>query len=817
MTNEQLFWELFNSPTENDVEKVLKKYNLLQSPTNWRPYGGNNNYFGVVDNQQSSPIPALIEKITNGIDAILMRLCQERGIDPRSESAPRSIEEAIQRFYPDHKNWDVSHARQKQAESLQIIADGPKGKTSLVIFDEGEGQLPENFEKTFLSLLQGNKNDIHFVQGKYNMGGAGAIVFCGKKRYQLICSRRFDNPELVGFTLVRRHPFTRDEENTHKSTWYEYLTLDGNIPSFTAGELELGLYNRKFNFGTVIKLYSYDLPAGSRSVISRDLNRSINEYLFNPALPIFTIDTPERYPKDFNLQRDLYGLKRRLEEDDSKYIDDYFSEEIIDDEIGHLRVTCYVFKPRVDGRSTKETGETIRKEFFKSNMSVLFSVNGQVHGHYTSEFITRSLKFSLLKDSLLIAVDCTNVRTGFRNELFMASRDRLKEGEESRRLRRKLTDLLSRGRLKDINKARKASITVESNDAEALVRELADNLPIQNELAALFQQTFNIDKHKGKSSEKTKNSKNKNTHEKPSFLPERYPTFFKVDIEPKKGEEYPMIGLPIGGEKTIRFSTDVEDHYFDRVQDPGEFQLVLLGLSSNENDDPSPVPLPNKPDTFLNVGTSSPQEGTIRVQMKSTGKLKVGDVLKFQASLSSPDKDLSEVFLVKITDPDKKRKEPKKKNEPDMKLGLPEPIMVYKDEKPKGEEPKGLTWNKFEEGTSIPMDHDVVVYPFIDDDGKLSRIYINMDSNALLSYRGKLTKGETIEVANKRYVSAVYFHTLFLYTITKNLKYGIVQQGTEKDDAPAEISDYISDLFKSFYAEFLLNFDTQELIASLEA
>jgi hypothetical protein len=31
-----------------------------------------------------------------------------------------------------------------------------------------------------------NKNEIHFVQGKYNMGGRGAIVFCGKKGYQLI-------------------------------------------------------------------------------------------------------------------------------------------------------------------------------------------------------------------------------------------------------------------------------------------------------------------------------------------------------------------------------------------------------------------------------------------------------------------------------------------------------------------------------------------------------------------------------------------------------------------------------------------------------
>ena len=61
----------------------------------------------MVENQQASPIPALIEKITNGIDAILMRRCLEEGTDPRSEEAPRSIESAVGRFFPENKNWDL--------------------------------------------------------------------------------------------------------------------------------------------------------------------------------------------------------------------------------------------------------------------------------------------------------------------------------------------------------------------------------------------------------------------------------------------------------------------------------------------------------------------------------------------------------------------------------------------------------------------------------------------------------------------------------------------------------------------------------------
>lgn len=142
----------------------------------------------------------------------------------------------------------------------------------LTIYDDGEGQHPENFEKTFLSLLQGNKNEIAFVQGKYNMGGTGAIVFCGEHRYQLIGSKRYDGAGEFGFTLIRRHPLSAEEKKTKKNTWYEYLKIDGKIPSFPITELDLGLAGRKFTTGTIIKLFDYQLPAGSsvlRNFISR--------------------------------------------------------------------------------------------------------------------------------------------------------------------------------------------------------------------------------------------------------------------------------------------------------------------------------------------------------------------------------------------------------------------------------------------------------------------------------------------------------------------------------------------------------------------
>src|SRR6266699_6344105 len=96
----EVFEALFGAATEEGVDQVLSTYALLAgSAANWHPLDANESNFGVIENQQSSPIAALIEKITNSIDAILMRRCYEAGIDPKSAAAPKSMEEAIQRFF----------------------------------------------------------------------------------------------------------------------------------------------------------------------------------------------------------------------------------------------------------------------------------------------------------------------------------------------------------------------------------------------------------------------------------------------------------------------------------------------------------------------------------------------------------------------------------------------------------------------------------------------------------------------------------------------------------------------------------------------
>ena len=89
-----LFSRLVAAGTEDEVQAILDAEGLDDSPDRWTPYGDNESFYGVVENQQAHPVPALVEKITNGIDAILEKKVREDGIDIKSSAAPGSVQEA---------------------------------------------------------------------------------------------------------------------------------------------------------------------------------------------------------------------------------------------------------------------------------------------------------------------------------------------------------------------------------------------------------------------------------------------------------------------------------------------------------------------------------------------------------------------------------------------------------------------------------------------------------------------------------------------------------------------------------------------------
>ena len=67
-----------------------------------------------------------------------------------------------------------------------------------------------------------------------------------------------------------------------------------------------------------------------------------------------------------------------------------------------------------------------------------------------------------------------------------------------------------------------------------------------------------------------------------------------------------------------------------------------------------------------------------------------------------------------------------------------------------------------------------------------------MDSHVLKSHKGhiKSITEEQIKLADKKYISSVYFHTLFLFAIAKSRNYSVKQGDSERD-----ITEFLKDVF----------------------
>ena len=114
MQHKKLLLELLECEFEDDAIVVLHKHGLFEEKNGkrWIPLGKMPNNQSVVHAQQSSAAAALVEKFTNGLDAILLRRCKADGIDPRSAAAPGNMSKAVQRWFGDLGEKSTSEIRQ---------------------------------------------------------------------------------------------------------------------------------------------------------------------------------------------------------------------------------------------------------------------------------------------------------------------------------------------------------------------------------------------------------------------------------------------------------------------------------------------------------------------------------------------------------------------------------------------------------------------------------------------------------------------------------------------------------------------------------
>ncbi|MGO8703839.1 MAG: hypothetical protein ACLQVA_08475 [Candidatus Brocadiia bacterium] len=552
----------------------------------------------IVNNQQQDASGALVEKVVNGLDAMLTKECFLKGTQPDSPEAPQTMASATELFFG-VRDGNLANLGSSEltrlAENIQIVVTGSKADPSYMIIDKGEGQTPARFAATFLSLTKSNKGRIPFVQGKFNCGGTGVLPFCGARSYQLLISRRCpslpSDPSvpgtkdathaLWGFTLIKKLPPSAGQYDTMV---YVYLAPNGQIPSFDAEDLSAlpevrsdaisqevdadddpgersskhetpRPYRVGLAYGTVIKLYNYRWK--TRSLATREVRFELERYLYRLSMPVRVTETRQGYRAHY-FATTIAGTSVTIAKDrDKGFLEDDFPAggEIQPAGVGALPISIALYRER-----TQETDKA--KDPKRLSKGLCFTINGQVHYATGPEFfVTRGLNYEYIKDTMHVVVDCTGLPQDIRDDLIMPSRDRLRQVPAFEAIRDSVVaDLKDRDALRAINDARRlrrVKDALTDDAAQSVLQSLLDKDPV---LASLF-----------KGGKGLRGPIMAGKPPAPAYKGKQPPTFFHF----ANGKTHVDKSFPIDRTCAVEIETDAINGYFEMPNplDRGELKI----------------------------------------------------------------------------------------------------------------------------------------------------------------------------------------------------------------------------------------------------
>ncbi|WP_423907538.1 hypothetical protein [Candidatus Spongiihabitans sp.] len=605
------------------VNEILKSRSEFSDDKNWKPYGGAEKNWDRVGVQTSEPVGALAELIINSIDAILMRKAKEKRLDLESEAVPQSMSEAVKLFFPEVQEGKLTllsqGQRTKLAEKSVLIGIQRKAKRdtcpNYTIVDFGEGQNHGDFEKTFLSLGEKNKDGIPFVQGRFNMGSTGSITFCTRAEirsgmYKLILSKRNldDSDGLWGWTLIR----VRSPHKGEDLPVVEYFCPNGEIACFEADEIRA--FNDRADIGvvkdggSVVKLYEYDIGPGSRNV-DLGLYDALTTSLIDCALPLRFYDFDAK-PTKVGLRaegiapRTFSGMKTVLKSDDeegetSRVDFEGVTENSENSSLGTIRISYFVLDKM--------------KEYLRNySYRMFYTINGQSQAKERASLL-RKAQLDDLRNHLLVQIDCNAMDNTARSAVFKPDRERMAQIELTRELKEIVIDSLREDRelrkyAREIKKRRQSEQIEKESSKEFLSDLVKNNLDLQELFDAgdivvePVQTSGGEDKYEGK----------------------MFPTYLK----PTNLEEGDVKSIPINSYRWIVCKTDAQNDYLIREADQGKFLH------------PMPDVLPN---------SGSLRNGKFRIKVSPPENAKVKDEISVQFGFNDSNPERTTPLLFDVT------------------------------------------------------------------------------------------------------------------------------------------------------------------------
>jgi hypothetical protein len=678
----ELLNRLLDADTEVEIVKILADAGYWKDPKAWRYYGDKPRNWATVGNQQSKPDHALVEKLTNAIDTKLIAaaLVANRLTGP---AAPETIFDARDVFFSEELKDMEALSR-----SITVAATGRRQRPSLTIADDGEGVTPSDMPMTILSLHEGNKEQIPFVQGKFNMGGSGVLEFCGiDHNVELVLSRR--NPKLLpanasaedkkwSFTIIRREDPPPDSPRSSRFTYLAPGPVDGHglgtlltfdaptIPIFPDKNLA---YARETAWGTLFKMYEYGTRAVTNMMLEDGLLMKLRLLLPEPALPIRFHECRDYKGHSGSFDTAMPGLIYTLEQDrknPKRKNVEWFDKFDID--IDGQKFTTRIYLFRKAGKDEKKNPA----ESYRKDEGIVFTYNGQAQAILSKDFFRRKrVKQDYLWNSLLVFVDCSAIGVRPHEKLFMPNRENLRDGTLKNRLIAELEDKLRHHKeLEQIAIARRKTELSESPEVsdtfEKFMEEMVKKHPLLEQILGPGFRIANPFKPHVVQSE-----------EKP-YVGLRFPTKFHF-----KGSQ---AGKPLdrdahlNSQVRVSFETDAENDYFRRDEEPGDLKLFQL--------------IDGKLKPAKNWRTPHLFEGSATLTLSLPENAKIDDTLIYEAQITDPSR--IEPFIDRFTltvraerqeqdprppKPPKPHEEPTGndgKEKPDnTKLNVPKPQEIY--------------------------------------------------------------------------------------------------------------------------------------------
>lgn len=456
-TTSKLAQQMWTARTEADVQVLLNAIQATVPGVQWRPVGDRPNNIGTI-RVASDPALAMVERVTNAMDAMLELGHYEHPADP----APQSPRQAAQMWFGVPKTGlpDMTETERRNLGKLITVSldeSGDPKRPTIVVADAGIGQSPGDFPKTLVSLNESNKVGQLYTMGTYGQGGAATFGF---SRATLVFSRRHpkhrgSHADKVGFTVV----VEKDDPLQQKLPNYEYLVGS----DYEVLSLDPAMFP-DLQQGTRFVHVSYDFQ-GWTGPFTTGAWQLFHSALFDPVLPFLLTGT--RKKEATYGSRIVIGNAARLNNIAAAKgeIELAHSDSVAVDlgsQYGNVTFNYWVVRrPSGSDKSSEAAGG-----YVQPNSAVAMTLFGQRQDSEPRSWIKDQARLPFLYKNIIIQIDADQLKPIAKRELFASTRERATSSDlRSAIYDRLATTLLADDELKTLNHEEKERLLAKSTSA----------------------------------------------------------------------------------------------------------------------------------------------------------------------------------------------------------------------------------------------------------------------------------------------------------------------------------------------------------------